>query len=66
MNILYDCSKSFQIGFEVDYRKTNYISPALDAQGFLFMTQFLWRSQDETECDRESIPPATFRALNPF
>jgi len=42
-NILYDFSKSFQTGFEVDYRKTNYVSPALDADGVLFMTQFLWR-----------------------
>jgi hypothetical protein len=41
--LLYDVSKSFQIGFEVDYRKTNYVSPALDASGFLVMSQFLWR-----------------------
>jgi hypothetical protein len=39
----YDFSKSYQIGLEVDYRKTNYVSPLLDADGVLFMTQFLWR-----------------------
>jgi hypothetical protein len=41
--LYYDFSKSYQIGVEVDYRKTNYVAPALDANGFLFMTQFLWR-----------------------
>jgi hypothetical protein len=40
---LLDVSQSFQIGVEVDYRRTRYISPALDADGFLFMNQFLWR-----------------------
>jgi hypothetical protein len=40
---LWDVSKSFQIGFEVDYRKTNYVAPLLDSGGFLYMTQFQWR-----------------------
>ena len=40
---IWDVSKIFQIGFEVDYRKTNYTSPLQDSDGFLFMTQFLWR-----------------------
>jgi hypothetical protein len=43
-NVLtYDFSKTVQVGFEVDYRKTNYVSPLLNADGVLFMTQFLWR-----------------------
>jgi len=41
--LLYDLSKTVQFGFEVDYRKTNYVSPALDADAVLFMSQFLWR-----------------------
>ena len=40
---MYDFSKTVQIGFEVDYRKTNYTSPLLDSDAVLFMTQFLWR-----------------------
>jgi hypothetical protein len=41
--LLWDLSKTFQIGLEVDYRKTDYISPLKDADGLLVMTQFLWR-----------------------
>ena len=41
--LMYDFSKTVQIGFEVDYRKTNYTSPLLDSDAVLFMTQFLWR-----------------------
>lgn len=41
--LLWDLSKTVQIGLEVDYRKTNYVSPLLDADGVLVMTQFLWR-----------------------
>ncbi len=41
--LLFDLSKTVQFGFEVDYRKTNYVSPALDADAVLFMSQFLWR-----------------------
>ncbi len=40
---IWDVSKTFQVGFEVDYRKTNYTSPLRDSNGLLFMTQFLWR-----------------------
>lgn len=40
---LYDVSKTFQMGFEVDYRKTTYVAPALDTEAVLFMSQFLWR-----------------------
>jgi hypothetical protein len=41
-NLVCDVSKTFQVSFEVDYRKTNYIQ-FLDADGVLFYTQFLWR-----------------------
>jgi len=41
--LLWDLSKTVQIGLEVDYRKTNFVSPLLDADGVLVMTQFLWR-----------------------
>jgi hypothetical protein len=41
--LLWDLSKTVQIGLEVDYRKTNYVSPLLDADGVLVMTQFLCR-----------------------
>jgi hypothetical protein len=41
--LLWDLSQTFQIGVEVDYRKTNYVTPARDVQGLLVMTQFLWR-----------------------
>ena len=40
---IWDISKNFQFGMEVDYRKTNYVSPLLDAEGVLIMNQFLWR-----------------------
>ena len=40
---IWDISKNFQFGMEVDYRKTNYVSPLLDAEGVLVMNQFLWR-----------------------
>lgn len=41
--VMWDVNKTIQVGFEVDYRKTNYISPLNDVDGLLFMTQFLWR-----------------------
>ena len=41
--VLWDLSKTFQIGLEADYRKTNYIAPLKDADGVVVMTQFLWR-----------------------
>jgi hypothetical protein len=41
--LLYDLSRAVQFGFEVDYRKTTFAAPAIDAEGFLFMTQFIWR-----------------------
>jgi hypothetical protein len=41
--LLYDLSRAVQFGFEVDYRQTTYTAPAIDAEGALFMSQFLWR-----------------------
>lgn len=42
-NFVWDVSKTVQMAFEVDYRKTNYTSPLIDATGVNFVTQFLWR-----------------------
>ncbi|XZE45199.1 hypothetical protein SH467x_000405 [Pirellulaceae bacterium SH467] len=39
----WDVSKNVQFGVEIDYRTTRYLSPLSDADGFLFMNQFLWR-----------------------
>lgn len=41
--LLWDLSRAVQFGFEVDYRKTTYAAPAIDSEGAIFMTQFLWR-----------------------
>lgn len=41
--LLWDLSKTVQIGLEVDYRKTRYVSPLKDAEAVLVMTQFQWR-----------------------
>lgn len=41
-NLVWDATKVFQISFEVDYRKTNYIAFA-NADGVVFLTQMLWR-----------------------
>ncbi len=40
--IVWDVNSNFQIGFEVDYRMTDYIK-YLDAAGVNFMTQFQWK-----------------------
>ncbi len=40
---LWDLSRNVQFGMEVDYRRTNYLAPLLDAEGLLVMNQFLWR-----------------------
>lgn len=40
--LVWDVNRNFQVGFEVDYRKTNYIK-FLDNEGVNFMTQFLWK-----------------------
>ncbi len=41
--LLWDLSRTVQLGLEVDYRSTNYVEPSEDANGLLVMTQFLWR-----------------------
>ena len=42
-NLLWDLNKSFRIGFEVTYRKTDYKEPTnLPNEGFGFHTQFPW------------------------
>lgn len=40
--LVWDVNRNFQVGFEVDYRKTNYIR-FLDNEGVNLMTQFLWK-----------------------
>jgi hypothetical protein len=41
-NIFWDITKSFQWSFEVQYRQTDYVT-LNDANGAVFLTQFLWR-----------------------
>lgn len=41
--LLWDLSKTVQIGLEVDHRRTNYVAPLKDSDAILVMTQFLWR-----------------------
>lgn len=41
-NAFWDITKAFQVSFEVQYRKTDYVT-FKDARGAVFMTQFLWR-----------------------
>lgn len=41
-NLVWDASKTLQISFEVDYRKSNYIA-FQNANGVVFQTQILWR-----------------------
>ncbi len=42
-NIVWNWSKNIQISNQVDYRKTNYRSPLLDATGCIFYSEFLWK-----------------------
>lgn len=42
-NIVWNWSKNIQISNQVDYRKTNYRSPLLDATGLIFYSEFLWK-----------------------
>lgn len=41
-NLVWDASKVFQVSFQVDYRKTDYIAFP-NADGVVFVTQALWR-----------------------
>ena len=40
--LLWDVSSAFQVGFDVEYRETDYIAFP-DAEGVLFVTQMMWR-----------------------
>ncbi len=42
-NLVWNWSKNVQISNQVDYRKTNFRSPLLDATGCIFYSEFLWR-----------------------
>jgi hypothetical protein len=42
-NVVWNWSKNIQISNQVDYRRTNYRSPLLDATGCIFYSEFLWR-----------------------
>lgn len=42
-NVVWNWSKNIQISNQVDYRKTNYRSPLLDATGCIFYSEFLWK-----------------------
>jgi hypothetical protein len=42
-NIVWIWTKNIQISNQVDYRKTNFRSPLLDATGCIFYSEFLWR-----------------------
>jgi hypothetical protein len=39
----WDLSRIVQLGFEADYRKTDYFAPLRTADGMIFMPQILWR-----------------------
>jgi hypothetical protein len=42
-NLVWNWSKNIQISNQVDFRKTNYRSPLLDATGCIFYSEFQWR-----------------------
>jgi hypothetical protein len=42
-NIVWNWSKNVQISNQVDYRRTDYQSPLLDASGCIFYSEFLWK-----------------------
>ena len=42
-NVVWNWSKNVQISNQVDFRKTNYRSPLLDAAGCIFYSEFLWK-----------------------
>ncbi len=42
-NLVWNWSKNIQISNQVDYRKTNYRSPLLDATGCIFYSEFQWK-----------------------
>lgn len=42
-NVVWNWSKNVQISNQVDYRRTNYRTPLLDATGCIFYSEFLWK-----------------------
>lgn len=42
-NVVWNWSKNIQISNQVDYRRTDYQSPLLDASGCIFYSEFLWK-----------------------
>jgi len=42
-NVIWNWTKTIQISNQVDYRRTNYRSPLLDATGYIFYSEFLWK-----------------------
>lgn len=42
-NVVWNWSKTLQISNQVDYRTTHYRSPLLDANGYVFYSEFLWK-----------------------
>lgn len=42
-NLVWNWSKNIQISNQVDFRRTSYRSPLLDASGCIFYSEFLWR-----------------------
>jgi hypothetical protein len=42
-NLVWNWTKNVQISNQVDYRKTSYRSPLLDATGCIFYSEFQWR-----------------------
>lgn len=42
-NVVWNWSKNIQISNQIDYRKTNYRNPLLDATGCIFYSEFQWR-----------------------
>ena len=42
-NLVWNWTKNIQISNQVDFRKTNYRDPLLDAEGVIFYSEFQWR-----------------------
>ncbi|MBU6173022.1 MAG: hypothetical protein KGQ60_04425 [Planctomycetes bacterium] len=42
-NLVWNWTKNVQISNQVDFRRTNYRDPLLDAQGMIFYSEFLWK-----------------------
>jgi hypothetical protein len=42
-NVVWNCTENVQVSNQIDYRKTNYRSPLLDASGCIFYSEFLWK-----------------------